>query len=279
MKNIFLILTFAISIVANAQNFFGSPFEMEPEKIVNLPDKPNKVDAQGRKQGEWARKFENGQYAYEAYFVDDKPTKVVRYYPEGMKSVELTYDADGSCWAILYDEEGKKEAEGRYVNEKKEGEWKLFFTDGKILGEQTYKDGNLVGTEKIYYNSGGIQEETNYVDGKKNGVSMRYYPSGKRQCVTFYSGDKEHGDYRFFDEGGKTTVEGKHNLGVQVGTWRLYDAEEEEYFEMKYDDNGKLLNEDEINERMQKQYEKLDAERVKIEDPQHYINRPEEYRP
>lgn len=84
-----LIMVVMMASPAMAQDFLGSfapkdgkekadkkkPLVERKDAKANLPDKPNKKDAQGRKQGEWGKKYPNGRYSYVATFKDDRPKR------------------------------------------------------------------------------------------------------------------------------------------------------------------------------------------------------------
>ncbi len=281
MKHTLIVCLALIASAANAQDFFMSVAPPTAQKkTVNLPDKPNVTDANGLKQGEWAKKYENGRYAYVATFKDGKPQgTVVRYHENGKKSSEQTYGDNGECYVVLYSDSEKKEAEGKFVNEKREGEWKFYANDGTVIMVQTYTAGLVTGTERAYYETGELMRETEYKEGLPYGFTVEYYKRGAKKCISYYSKGIQQGDYKLWDEGGKVMIEGKYKDDLKVGQWRIYDDDENEYFTMEYNSKGELTNQAEIDERMAKKYEKQDALRLQLQDPQEYIQNPEEYRP
>ena len=104
----------------------------------------NKTDKNGKKQGEWVKKYPNGNTMYEGSFKDDEPVGTFkRYYENGMlKSVQV-YETGDISSVKLYSQDSKTViAEGNFRGKAKHGMWKLY-KDGKLLTEEVYKDDNL----------------------------------------------------------------------------------------------------------------------------------------
>lgn len=291
MKRIIAIAAIALTAsTAMAQtDVFGSMAPKDKQKSVaastpkkaNKPDKPNKTDAQGRKQGEWAKKYDNGQYMYVATFKDDKPVgTVVRYNENGKKSVEMTYGANGKVDAIYYHDNGRIASRGSYVNKIRTGEWTYYDEEKRIVARETYKNGMLNGTAFTYYENGQVSDESNYVDDVLDGPWIQYFQSGKRRLDARYVKGKLNGRYRYWDDGGSLSIDGQYDMGLMVGDWKVYeDSEGKTYFVMEYDKNGKLLNEDEVQMRTNKKMEMYENKRRTIVDPEQFVTHPEDYNP
>lgn len=256
--------------------------EKKNVKKFSLPDKPNVTDAQGRKQGEWCKKYENGQYVYVATFKDGKPVgTTVRYYETGKKSSELTYNADGTIYAVMYFEDEKVASKGLFTaDHQRTGKWEFYNEDGYKVALSTYKNGKLNGTSFTYFDNGAVSDESNYVDDVLHGPWFQYLPNGKRRLDTHYVNGKLDGLYKYWNVDGELSVEGYYRNGVQIGDWKIYESEAtKKFFLMKYDNNGHLLNEEEVQQRMNDFMDKCEETRKFIVDPQDYINNPESYRP
>lgn len=276
-----------MSTAALAQFDFGGPKKETAKKEnttstkrYNLADKPNRTDAQGRKQGEWAKKYDNGQYRYVATFKDDKPVgKVVRYHENGRKSSEMTYMTNDTVKATYYNEAGQKEASGKYVNKKRTGAWDIYNERGVRIALETYKNGVIHGKTNLFYENGQTAEEMYFVDGTLNGPWFQYKITGSRQLEATYVKGKLEGAYRFWDDDGTLSVQGQYSNGTQVGDWKVYDTDAKEFYYMKYDNFGHLTNEKEVTERINRKLDKLEEEHVHLLDPQDFVSHPEEYIP
>lgn len=252
------------------------------EKSVNLPNKPNKVDENGLRQGEWARKYANGHYAYTATFKDGKPVgEMIRYDEKGNKTAVLNYiNESDTCTARLYGESQRVEAEGMYVGQDRDGQWTLYGTDGKIIGVENYKKGMLNGEQRHFHNNGQVSQIINYEMGFAQGPSVEYFSTGRVQTECNYSQGQLDGKYKVIDEvSGEIAAEGKYNKGLRAGKWKVYDSFAKEHYIVEYNELGLPVNQDEIDRRMERQMKHYEKNRDRLQDPALYQRDPEQYRP
>lgn len=280
---------------ANAQSFLGS---FEPEatkksestakqgeakaknkttKKVNLPDKPNKVDAKGRKQGEWAAKYPNGRYRYTATFKDDAPIgKVTRFDDDGRKTVMLTYKAgNDTISATFYFSNGKVQSKGKYVDEKREGFWLFYNEKGELVESASYSQGKLHGKRCFYFENGKLLSACQWVDSLRNGLYMRYFPSGSKEIVANFRGDELDGLYTRWGADGKVAEKGNYRYGVTVGRWHYRYAEANVEGDVEYDSYGRPKGNalDSLLYLRQQYYEK---NKYNLVDPEQYSSNPDE---
>lgn len=74
---------------------------------------------------------------------------------------------------------GVKASQGKVKHYKKEGEWKYWDDDGKLVKTINYKHDIEEGLYTAYYPSGQKSEEGNYTLGKKDGAWNTWYNDGK----------------------------------------------------------------------------------------------------
>ena len=83
----------------------------------------------------------------------------------------------------FYDEYNNTQGEESYINGKRYGEAKAYYSDGRIKSEAKYINGRLV-SNKEYYTSGVLRFMVNYDDAREYpgdsevGVGKLYYPDG-----------------------------------------------------------------------------------------------------
>jgi antitoxin component YwqK of YwqJK toxin-antitoxin module len=141
----------------------------------------NKLDEKGKKQGYWEKKDEKGFLIFQGEFKDDKPVGKMKQFYKGTDSLKalLHYRKEGYVYAILYNEVNyKKNAEGKYFNEKRDSTWNFYDEQNKLISTEQYKKGKKDGSSKVYFPNGNLSEEANYVDDKKNGINKKWYDSG-----------------------------------------------------------------------------------------------------
>ncbi len=172
---------------------------------------------------------------------------------------------------ILFDEDGRR-LEGNKENGKKEGLWKKYFEDGKLLNESHYKHGKLDGTSKTYYENGELYGEDNYKNGIKNGICTRYSSTGKLTIEAIYKEGEILEDEIKEEEILKTKdeeiPEDQFNYNdenpFEVPDHNLKELFEEEYTFVKSIRkklmNGTLKNEDMLNDYIFNEHKKYDFE-------------------
>jgi len=146
----------------------------------------NQIDTEGRKQGKWI------------YFGKDKPE-------EG------------------YPDEGKIE-EGKYKDNRKEGTWIKYHTDGvtpKLKGE--YHNNRPNGDFEKIYSNGVVKERGTFSRGKFSGGLERFYETGVTSFKGSYNDDgQEEGAIKYYYANGQVEFEYNAVNGVPTGTATRY---------------------------------------------------------
>jgi len=98
------------------------------------------------------------------------------------KKINYYQEIDGK--EILVEEkhlfdDGKYKMGGKFLNEKREGEWKAYFGNGQLQSEGTYKEGKRFGIAKIYFPNGKLRYEGQYENDKEVGHWKFYNESSK----------------------------------------------------------------------------------------------------
>ena len=162
------------------------------------------------------------------------------------------YDEDGILFLEYY-EDSKTGL--------KEGEYKVFYSDGTPSEISSYKGGVLVGTRILYNEKGGVQtqetynasgtidgefktfyldgtllQEGKYINGEMEGVWKTYYPSGTlKEEVTFLK-NNENGPFVEYSEKGVILAKGAYKDGdFEHGPLELFDEEGVMYRKMNCD--------------------------------------------
>lgn len=199
-------------------------------------DTLNLTDAGGRKQGFWRKTDSSGRKVYEGKFRDGLPYGLFRYYyGSGTIKTESVVSHGGKiARTVSYYPNGKKMAEGKYLNEKKDSTWQFFNeTEGALLSEEIYKMGVKDGISKTYFPEGGLAEIITWKNGVKSGPWEQYYSDGKIKFRGTYLDNEKAGVFQAFYMSGKVMFTGKYSNGHQAGQW-IY-----------YDENGKLMKKEE----------------------------------
>lgn len=198
----------------------------------------NTVDKQGRRQGQWVRTDKDGTKLFEATYIDGLEVGTsIYYYADGTVRIRNTFTEPGvRCMHEAYDEQGHLLAMGEYCQRNRDGEWKFFAKDGRLLKEAVYKMGIKEGLHVIFDKQGDTAEVThwhnnqrhgrwwkrigekgyitgNYVSGSMEGRLVEYDDRGALAREGYYQNGLKHGTYRFFEHG-RLTVDERWNHGI-----------------------------------------------------------------
>ncbi len=237
----------------------------------------NQVDAQGQKQGFWTKKDADGKLIYQANFKDDKPVgEMKRFHSNGkIKAVMNFIEGSDLLEVRLYDERGSLVAEGKYIGQKKTGDWS-YFLDSKVVSTETYLDDQKNGLSKRYYKTGELLEEINWQNDKLHGIYRSYFQDGKSYLICNYSEGRRNGKFEIWFPNGILELEAFYTDDARDLDWNYFDDQGYLLYTLKFD-LGNLLNpevQDSIDQIQSKNY-KTKADN--IPDPEKFMQNPEEY--
>lgn len=220
--------------------------------VTLAQDTINRTDEQGRKQGFWRKIDTIGQIIYEGRFNNNVPYGDFRYYyPDGKIKTQLIYSCNGACaTAVSYFRNGKKMAEGKYIQEKRDSVW-LFFseTTGSVVAEETYRNGVKHGTAKTFFLKGGVSEIMNWNNGIREGKWEYYYSDGKVKTSCLFENDEKNGPFKAYDTSGKLMIEGRYKSGHQDGQWIYYNEKGIPVKRETYVDGKLIRTEDQLENK------------------------------
>ena len=145
-----------------------------------------------------------------------------RYLAQGtrLKAEDLEGLPDGAA-RIPYPESEKLRFEGRILNGKPDGLWRIFYDSGKMAGAVNYLNGMADG-EAMYYSDNDQQTtraEVTYVEDLIDGVYREFYENGMRKASVAYKQGKPHGEAEFYYDSGIPKIEGRYEEGLKTGKW------------------------------------------------------------
>ena len=218
---------------------------------LQAQDTINKTDPEGKKDGYWVKKDKDGKKIFEGRFSHGVPCGEFRYfYPGGeLKAVSLLTDNGKRSKTVTYYKNGYKNAEGIFVDEKKDSTWKFYSEYDKVLlSEENYKNGKKEGVSKTFYPEGDIAEMTNWKDGVRTGAWEQYFKDGKLKLKCTYVDDQKDGPFRTYYTSGKIRVNGQYIKGITDGTW-LYISEKGEVEKKEYYKKGLLIKTEDLKKQ------------------------------
>ena len=191
-------------------------------------DTVNRKDASGRKQGYWTKSDTAGRKLYEGHFRDDIPYGTFRYYYPGgnLKAISVFSENGKNTKTTTFFSSGKKNAEGSFVNEKKEGLWRFFSEfDEALVSEEPFKEGLKDGVVKTFFPGKGIAEIMTWKNGIREGLWEQYFDDGSHKLHCLYKNDLKEGPVTVYFPNGTIFTAGQYKEGLPDGTWKTFDLD------------------------------------------------------
>lgn len=142
-------------------------------------EQKGKYDRKGKAQGSWKWFYESGNLLLEENYRNNLLDGVMTEYSDSGKVVTKGEYIDGQKegpWMLEL--QGYRE-EGSYKADKRDGEWKHYYTD-----------------------NGKLRFVGKFIDGVPDGKQIFYYSNGNEKQTGKYAGGSKEGDWKFFDETG-----------------------------------------------------------------------------
>lgn len=159
-------------------------------------------------------------------FAEEKDGKVTTYYPDGTTVYEEKNFTNGvlSGEYIKYYENGNQELVGNYVNDKEDGDFYYYDTEGRLIKKAVFKNGYVEGIAEEYFEDGSIKTETHYKESVLNGSFKVYDADGKVLVDANYKDGVLDGKYN----GIGSYTEGLI-LPIRASSDPLFNGSDEEY--------------------------------------------------
>ncbi len=144
--------------------------------------------------------------------------RYTEFYPNGKKFAEGNYvdGAHDGQWSFWYDN-GQLAKTVTFKNGQADGSWEVRRADGTLQSKKGYKNNLREGAWVLYYDDGKTPKiEQNYVDSKLQGPRKTYYANGNVRQESNYKAGVIDGEVSEFNESGRkvaqaTFVDGKLN--------------------------------------------------------------------
>jgi antitoxin component YwqK of YwqJK toxin-antitoxin module len=208
----------------------------------------NKFNAKGEKHGKWRELYESSKIPkYEGEFVNGKPVGTFTYYyPNKVLKSVMVFDKNPDISrCTMYDENGKKNAFGKYVKKEKDSVWTYYSPPGYLSYRESYRNGLLHGEKLVFYPPENDKSATQqvfqqyaYMNGKLEGPVKEYFPNGKLKLEGTYKDDNSHGEWKKYHPNGKLFFHERYKNGKRHGWWSTYDENGKELGRVLYQ-NGK----------------------------------------
>ncbi|WP_317898370.1 toxin-antitoxin system YwqK family antitoxin [Aurantibacillus circumpalustris] len=208
------------------------------------------TDSKGQKQGYWKKTDEKNKLIYEGAFKDNKPVGKFKYYyqTDSIRAI-MYFNANGKgAYAKLFHMNGKRMAEGKYINEEiKDSTWTYYDELGILISRENYKNGKKDGVFTVYLPDGSVSEERNYKNDLQSGPFKQYFSGNTVKAQGNYINDKLEGRVTYHYPNGVEVAAGYYKNGSKNGPW-IYKTESGKVREKELYKNGILASQKETDE-------------------------------
>lgn len=237
----------------------------------------NQTDNNGLRQGLWQKQQPNGKLLYEGSFKDGKPVgEWKRFHEGGQVKAVINYNENSDlAFTQLFDEFGKKVAEGNYRNQIKEGNW-IYFSGNRKVAEEQFKLGLKNGISKKYYETGELMEEIDWINGLQQGNYQIYFKTGEPYLQCKMSNDQRNGMCLVYSPNGKLELEANYKNNLRHGEWKYYNENGEFSYTLIYN-LGEIMNPEIRDSIANITMQNLEKGKGTFTDPEKFMEDPSEY--
>jgi len=183
----------------------------------------NQVDAKGRKQGLWQKKYSNGVIRYRGHFYNNNPVGVFKYYynNDSVESIVTYCDKGKVAYATAFYENGGVLSLGKYVNHLQDSIWVYYDPNTKLYKKEQYVLGKKEGKSIVFFPNGNVVEITTWHNNMQNGLWKRFFDNGQLNVETTYINGVLDGPAKIYAEGNPDEPEiwGNYKNDRKNGRW------------------------------------------------------------
>ena len=114
---------------------------------------------------------------YTGRIIDTTSSRILKYnVKNGLKNGEFA----------IYFLNGKTAMYGKIKDNKNEGKWRYYYPNGKLESQGYFKNDIVIDKWVWYYSNGQKKEEGNFIDGKREGAWQMYEKDGTLKATIFF---------------------------------------------------------------------------------------------
>ena len=144
---------------------------------------------------EWKKCSKELAVYYRKVYQDSSKMWIVKdYYMNGVLQMEGKFSdrklKTQQGTAVYYHFNGRISSTGQFLDNKKIGFWKDYFSNGNLTAEGNMLNGENDSVWTYYHLNGAIMGKKNFINGKAEGESKWYYESGSICEIAIYEHDE-----------------------------------------------------------------------------------------
>lgn len=234
-------------------------------------DSLNQYDRQGQKHGLWVKTYPNGQEKYRGHFEHGEPQGTFkRYFSNGNTMAMMDHSHPGGVYAQLFNKQGQKQAEGLYVNQKKDSIWVFYNSNGRLVMQESYDMGRRNGRSVKFFPDGDTSHVTTWRNGQRHGVYKQYFPNGRIKLMARYEQGELDGPFTIYFPDGFKEIFGAYRNNLRHGKWVYMDSHTDTARVVQYE-HGEPLNEEAMELKEYKEIQQLENNQGKFGDPREIV--------
>lgn len=145
----------------------------------------------GKPSGEWKKFFIDGKLQRNEFYENGKENGIMTEYSQDSVIIAQGNYVDGKKDGLWKFNNGEYRGEGKFAEDKEEGNWKQFNANGKLAFEGDFVEGQENGEHKYFYEDGKPKETRLYRLGIREGVWRKYDAAGMPVIEITYSNGNE----------------------------------------------------------------------------------------
>lgn len=218
-RAIFILLLLCGGLALQGQNQLDAEGRKTGHWKVDYPNGRTQYEAdfvEGRPVGVMLRYHENGALRARMLFeADGRRSYVYLFYSNARPAAEGLYtdQLKDSVWTYYSEYDGSVRIREPYSNGLLEGTSQSFYPNGAVSEEVEWKQNKKDGDWKQYYTNGSLRLSGYYEKGMLQGAYEVYHPDGTIEIRGNYVDNKSHGAWRFYDESGKEVYSLEYVMG------------------------------------------------------------------
>jgi len=104
---------------------------------------------------------------------------------------------------VWLEDDGSIKSKVNFIDDKEEGPYISYYTNGKKRLVVNYKHGQKEGMQKIYYDNGQLGSQVMYKNGRREGLMTEWDKTGYKSSEVFYKNNYKVGVKKFFNSKGE----------------------------------------------------------------------------
>jgi antitoxin component YwqK of YwqJK toxin-antitoxin module len=205
----------------------------------------NRIDAQGRKQGLWEKRYPNGKLRYRGHFFNDNPSGVFKYYwdNDSIQNISVYSKQGKVAYTQMFYENGGLLSIGKFIDKKRDSIWLFYDWTYKLYKKEQYVMSKKEGKSITFFGNGNVEEIKTWHNDLENGPWQRFFVSGQLQLDGAFVNGKMEGSLKVYSDGDPNAAieEGLYHNDKKEGRWIYHNSETNKVDTLIYKDDN-LLN-------------------------------------